>query len=62
MNQKDRFLNKLHRNAIEVASALTLKSKLYVSRLKDQMGKNKERKIKRFNIITISVIAIAFIF
>lgn len=62
MNQKDRFLNKLHRNAIEVASALSLKSKLYVSRLKDQMGKNKERKIKRFNIITISVIAIAFIF
>lgn len=61
MNQKDRFLNKLHRNAIEVASALTLKSKLYVSRLKNQMGKNRERKIKLSNIAITSVIAIVFL-
>ena len=87
--EKDRFLNKLRRNAIGaavvlfgvlaavygsahdiggvylqwmqaigigVAIILTLKSILYVSRLKDQMGKNRDKKIKQWNIAIIAII------
>lgn len=87
--EKDRFLNKLRRNAIGaavvlfgvlaavygsahdiggvylqwmqaigigVAIILTLKSILYVSRLKDQMGKNRDKKIKQWNVAIIAII------